>query len=180
MLADFTQPACPSVSEVVISLDSNQGDAESGYAPLAPSDIRGPNASQGGRKSPSTHGITPGYACATIGHNPWRGYYGSSQGVDYFVRGKAENSCRYGVGVSWMEITSELERDDGGWTVVGTAWSGGARLGGDISAEAEKNCNHPGSRDYRTFALAYAVVNGVGNFGTDRSSTVGHTCPDSY
>ena len=51
----------------------------------------------------ATHGIGPGFACATIGHQPRNVIYQSSQGVNYTVHGKSENSCKFEVGVTYME-----------------------------------------------------------------------------
>lgn len=175
------RPECPVVTAIIFALPSatSNGEDETGYGVL-PS--RRANAGVPTRTL-ATHGIPPGWACAVIGHNPTRGSYSSSQGIDYFVDGKSENSCRLGIGVIHMEVTSTLYRDDprdsDGFQPVATASNSTGCC--DVSATAHKNCNHPGAWPWYTFAYAaHTRTNGLTYFGSDRSSTVEKSCPDSY
>ncbi|MEX1358049.1 MAG: hypothetical protein WD981_05445 [Gaiellaceae bacterium] len=186
-LASPAQESCPSVNEVVFETGPPEPASHDGgdFVPL-PESLPPSKRSLQGRATtvrPATHGIAPGYACATIGRDPYRVSYSSSQGIDYAMRGKGENSCRFGVGVTYMEVWTELWRDapnDGqGWVVVATSGVASTSCC-DVAIEAEKNCNHPGEWPYRTRAHAYSVRNGIGYVGSDDSSVVYRSCPDNY
>ena len=116
-LANPDAPKCPAVSRIVITVPREESDDEewTGFVPLE--DAAGAAATSSGGSGVSmlasmrvsssaylaTHGIGPGFACATIGHQPRNVIYQSSQGVNYTVHGKSENSCKFGVGVTYME-----------------------------------------------------------------------------
>jgi len=184
----------PAVSRIVITVPREESDDEewTGFVPLE--DAAGAAATSSGGSGVSmlasmrvsssaylaTHGIGPGFACATIGHQPRNVIYQSSQGVNYTVHGKSENSCKFGVGVTYMEITSSLQRkrSDGTWQNMASDFSGANKLGGDIAADAAFDCNHNAAKTYRTAALAYTFKSGVGYTGDDYASR-SLTCPDS-
>lgn len=93
------------------------------------------------------------------------------------ARGTGTNHCLSGQGVTYHEVTTHLQREDGfgGWTTLAGAFSS-MYAAGVVQATARYDCNHTRYLQYRTEALGYSVVRGVGYFGVNRKGA-GHTCP---
>lgn len=80
-----------------------------------------------------------------------------------------------------MEITSNLQRiESSQWVQKASAFAGQNMAGGDITADADFNCNHAGVMTYRTVAFGWSVINGSGWGAANTSSSAVKTCPDSF
>jgi hypothetical protein len=163
-LAQPKRPGCPTVDHVVITPSASDANATVYGPPVA----HGLSQNAGQRRRLQTTQVT--YACAVNASDPF---------VYDVAKTTGKNTCISGVGVTHMELWTDILRwspTDQRWYSLNECFT--SRAGsGTISCTTSFNCNHPNTlRDYRGSAQGYAVLNGVGYFGTDYSHIVADYC----
>lgn len=165
-LAQPKRPGCPAVDHVVITPSASDANPTV-YGPAAAGGFS-QNENTGLRRRLQT--AQASYACAVNASDPF---------VYDVAKTTGKNYCISGVGVSEMELWTDILRwspTDQRWYSLNECFT--SRAGsGTISCTTSFNCNHPNTlRDYRGSAQGYAVLNGVGYFGTDYSNIVADYC----
>jgi hypothetical protein len=164
-LAQPKRPGCPAVDHVVITPSASDANPTV-YGPAASGGFSQEGA--GLRRRLQTTQVT--YACAVNASDPF---------VYDVAKTTGKNYCISGVGVQSMELWTDILRwngADGRWYSLNECYT--SKVGsGTISCTTSFNCYHPNTlRSYMGSASGYAVIKGVGYFGTDRSGISSDYC----
>ena len=167
---DPALPHCPPVTYVVITPPPvsapppPQVDSHS----IAPRSIASRYAPQvTPRRARALDDYAPQY-CTVDASVPWI--------VDGGVYGYGSNYCSGNTGASYMEVDVTLQR------FYDSAWYDLARCHSEVWGPAfigcspGFDCNHYNSRYYRSEALAYARIRGIGYTGVKRSDLLWTSC----
>lgn len=148
--ADPDQRGCPDVTEVVVAPASSE--EVTSYGP----DVGAGNGRKGHVAARSTNGqvcgVTAAYPNVTANNN---------------AHGHGENECEFGQGVESQQLWVQQDKyqADGNLQNRGTEYSGLRTGAGHIEVDNYANCNGRSAFNWRTFAYAYSVVNGIGYYG---------------
>ena len=146
------QARCPTVGKIVVS-PTTEG-LVSGY---------GPTAGSGGPKYEAAASATNGNICGVHSEYP-------NVTVNNRAHGHGENECLPGYGVQYSELWIELDKyqADGSLQYRGTEYSGRRTGAGLTVVDRYSECFGRTAFNWRAFAYAYSVINGVGYFGSNQ------------
>jgi hypothetical protein len=162
-LAKPHRPGCPPVSEVVIQPQAVGG----GDVQYVPSDA----APTSGAAQEKVNGVMRAYAYAS------GCYFNVTTPVVYYTASStAKNMCSQ-IGVTDQETWGQVSRwQNGSWATMADCYRN-SPLDGLQQCTSTYDCLHPTETfKYTGFVNAYAVVGGVGYFGSGQSGTTTSYC----